>query len=118
VHFSAMPSDDWPTIVDARSSSPQRQSSSGVDEERSYGPRGEEEGERTAYVREKLQGKRPAEDEPSSRRKKTSSSSRRDEEGVNIGGPTPQRRRRLVVSDSSDDDGAAIPLLQPLRWPR
>ena len=77
-------------------------------EERSDGLGGGDEDGRTSYVREKLRGKQPIEDEPSSKRKKTSSSCHHEEGGVNIGGPTPHRRRRTVVLDSPNDNGAAM----------
>ena len=78
---------------------------------------GDEDG-RTSYVREKLRGKRPVEDEPYSKRRKTSSSCHHEEGGVNIGGPTPHRRRRMVVSDSPNDNGAPmLPSLTPETLP-
>lgn len=52
--YFVVPSDDWPTVVDARLSSPQCYSSSGADEERSDGTRGGDEDEQTSYVHEKL----------------------------------------------------------------
>jgi hypothetical protein len=109
VYFSVVPSDDWPIAVDARPSSPQRQSSLGTGEARSTDLGDEDEGEQTSYVHEKVQGKRLAGDEPSPKRKKTSSSSCHDEGGVSIGEAAPHQRQRMVVLDSSNDDEMVFP---------
>lgn len=70
MYFSSVPSEEWPRAVDARLSSPQHPSSLGTSEEGSDGPNDGVKDARTTNVREKLWGKRPAQEEPSLKRRK------------------------------------------------
>lgn len=59
------------------------------------------------YIREKLWGKRPVEDEPSSKRRKAARSSHCEEGPISIGVSAQPRRWQMVLPDSSDDDETA-----------
>lgn len=88
MYFSVIPSEDWLSAVDARSSSPQCRPSTDVDDEGSDSHGAEGDDTQTEYVRKKLRGKRPADKEPSMKKRKTARPSRREEGPVSIGGST------------------------------
>ena len=75
MYFSVVPSEEWPRVVDARPCSPQHLTSLDADEEGFKHCGAADEDEQSTYVREKLRGKRPVEQEPSSKRRKTARSS-------------------------------------------
>ena len=75
VYFSRIPLEEWPRVVDARPSSPQHLTSLDADEEGLKHCGAADEDEQSTYVREKLRGKQPNEQEPSSKRRKTARSS-------------------------------------------
>ena len=83
----AIPSEEWPRAVDARPSSPQHQPSTNADEEGSESQEARGSDTRTEYVRKKLRGKRPADEEPSMKKRKIARPSRGEEGLVNIGEP-------------------------------
>ena len=92
VYFLVVPVADWLRGVDAQPSSPQRRTSPEAGGDSLADLDDKDEDERTSYVREKLQGKWPAGEEPSLKRRKIDGSSRREERPVTIGASAQHRR--------------------------
>lgn len=88
--------------------------SSDQDNAESSSSSGDEDG-RTSYARAKLQGKRPAMEEPAKKKQKPGRATGIPNEPVVIRGDNPRRRRQAVFQSSSEDD--APPLLGVARAP-
>ena len=88
VYFLAIPSDDWPRAIDVWPSSPQHHLSTNIDDEGSVIHEAEGDDARMEYVREKLHGKRPVDEELSAKKRKMARPSQGEEGPVSIGGST------------------------------
>ena len=102
VYFSGVPRSDWPPAVDARPPAQPEESSVGVSSESGGMDAGRMES--PPPVSEKIQGKRPAEDEPAQKKRKIGAAAPYKPGDISLGDDQTNQTRRNTVFDWSDDD--------------
>ena len=106
VYFSSMPRADWPPAVDARPPPQPEESSISVSSE--SGGVDIDQVESPPPASEKVQGKRPATDEPAQKKRKTAAVGPLKPGGISLGVDQTTRTRRTAVLEWSDDDETSV----------
>jgi len=102
VYFSGVPKNNWPPAVDARPPAQPEESSIGISSESGSMDVGRTES--PPLVSAKIQGKRPAADEPAKKKRKTAATAPRKLGGISLGDDQTNRTRRTTMFDLSDDE--------------
>jgi len=113
----SVPRADWPPAVDARPPAQPKESFISISSE--SGGVDIDQVESAPSASEKVQGKRPAADEPAQKKRKTATATPIKPGSISLGGDQTTRTRRTVVIEWSDDDEALVfPLLSTREPPR